>query len=60
MASPNWIALDNYFLSSDWKIGVRLSFEKIAAFEVLAERKHNYDLFIDNNYTDRLQSESCL
>ena len=42
------------------KIGVRLFVEKIAEFEDPAERKHNYDLFIDNNYTDRFQSESCL
>jgi hypothetical protein len=60
LARPNWIALENYFLGSAWKIGVRLFVEKIAAFEDLAELKRNYDLFIDNNYKYRSQGESCL
>ena len=60
VARPNFNTLGNYFLGSDWKIGVRLFVEKIAAVEDLTERKHNYDLFSEHNYTDRFQSKSCL
>ena len=59
-ARPDWVVLDSYFLGSQWETAVRPFIEKIAVIEDLADRKHNCDLFTDQNYTNRSQSESCL
>ena len=52
-ARPDWVVLDNYSLSSEWETTVRPFVEKIAVIEDLADRRHDCDLLIDQNYSDR-------
>ena len=52
-ARPDWVVLDNYSLSSEWETAVRPFVEKIAVIEDLADRHHDCDLLIDQNYSDR-------
>ena len=57
---PDWAVLDSYSLGFDWETAIRPFVEKIVVIDDLADRKHNCDLFTDQNYTNRSQSESCL
>ena len=50
---PDWVVLDNYSLGSEWENAVRPFVEKIAVIEDLADRYHDCDLLIDQNYSDR-------
>jgi UDP-2,4-diacetamido-2,4,6-trideoxy-beta-L-altropyranose hydrolase len=50
---PEWVVLDNYSLGSEWETAVRPFVEKIAVIEDLAGRRHDCDLLIDQNYSDR-------
>ncbi len=50
---PDWVVLDNYSLGSEWENAVRPFVEKIAIIEDLADRHHDCDLLIDQNYSDR-------
>jgi len=50
---PDWVVLDNYSLGSEWETTVRPFVEKIAVIEDLAGRRHDCDLLIDQNYSDR-------
>jgi len=52
-ARPDWVVLDSYSLDSEWETAVRPFVEKIAVIEDLADRRHDCDLLIDQNYTDR-------
>jgi len=57
---PSWLVVDSYKLDDKFEQKLRGYVEKIAVIEDLADRKHNYDLFIDNNYKYRSQGEACL
>lgn len=57
---PDWMVLDSYSLGIEWETALKPFVEKIAVIDDLADRNHNCDLFVDQNYTDRSQSESCL
>ncbi len=50
---PDWVVLDNYSLGSQWETAVQPFVEKIAVIEDLADRHHDCDLLIDQNYSDR-------
>jgi len=59
-ARPSWLVVDGYKLDDKFEEKLRRYVKKIAVIEDLADRKHNYDLFIDNNYKYRSQGELCL
>jgi UDP-2,4-diacetamido-2,4,6-trideoxy-beta-L-altropyranose hydrolase len=52
-ARPDWMVLDNYSLGSEWETAVRPFVEKVAVIEDLADRHHDCDLLIDQNYSTR-------
>ncbi len=52
---PDWAVLDSYSLGFDWETAIRPFVEKIVVIDDLADRKHNCDLFLDQNYTARSQ-----
>ena len=52
---PDWVVLDSYSLGFDWETAIRPFVEKIVVIDDLADRKHNCELFLDQNYTARSQ-----
>ena len=52
-ARPGWMVLDSYSLGIEWETALKPFVEKIAVIDDLADRNHNCDLFVDQNYTDR-------
>lgn len=51
------MVLDSYSLGIEWETALKPFVEKIAVFDDLADRNHNCDLFVDQNYTDRSQRD---
>jgi UDP-2,4-diacetamido-2,4,6-trideoxy-beta-L-altropyranose hydrolase len=47
------MVLDSYALGIEWETALRPFVEQIAVIDDLADRSHNCDLFVDQNYTDR-------
>ncbi|MCX6535393.1 MAG: UDP-2,4-diacetamido-2,4,6-trideoxy-beta-L-altropyranose hydrolase, partial [Actinobacteria bacterium] len=51
--SPDWLVVDNYRLDKQWEQMVRPYALKIAVIEDLPNRRHNCDLLLDQNFSDR-------
>ena len=47
---PDWIIVDHYLLDHVWEERVRPYTKKIMVIDDLANRKHNCDLLLDQNY----------
>ena len=50
---PSWLVVDSYKLDDKFEQKLRGYVEKIAVIEDLADRHHDCDLLIDQNYSDR-------
>ncbi len=50
---PDWLIVDSYVLDKQWEQIMRPHVSKIAIIEDLADRRHDCDLLIDQNYSDR-------
>ena len=50
---PSWLVVDSYGLDNEFEQKLRGYVEKIAVIEDLADRRHDCDLLIDQNYSDR-------
>lgn len=50
---PSWLVVDSYCLDNEFEQKLRDYVEKIAVIEDLADRRHDCDLLIDQNYSDR-------
>ncbi len=50
---PSWLVVDSYNLDNKFEQRLREHVEKIAVIEDLADRRHDCDLLIDQNYSDR-------
>ena len=50
---PDWLVVDNYGLDKQWEQGMRPHTAKIAVIEDLPGRRHDCDLLLDQNYSDR-------
>ncbi|HAT2046647.1 TPA: UDP-2,4-diacetamido-2,4,6-trideoxy-beta-L-altropyranose hydrolase [Legionella pneumophila] len=50
MEKPDWIFLDHYNLDIKWEKEIRPFVNQIAAIDDLANRQHDCDLLIDQNY----------
>lgn len=48
----NWVIVDHYHLSSIWESELRPIAKKIFAIDDLANRNHDCDLLLDQNYED--------
>ena len=50
---PDWLIVDNYRLDKQWEQMMRPHALKIAVIEDLPSRRHNCDLLLDQNFSDR-------
>ena len=62
-----WVIIDNYLLDFKWETLVRKYTKNIMAIDDLANRKHNCDILLDQNYVnniytryDFLVPENCI
>lgn len=53
MEKPDWLFLDHYNLDIKWEKEVRPYVKQIAVIDDLANRDHDCDLLIDQNYYDK-------
>lgn len=56
----NWVIVDHYSLSSIWELQIRSVAKKIFSIDDLANRKHNCDLLLDQNYEDNSRYTSIV
>ena len=48
----NWIVVDHYGLDSKWENFLSHKFERIMVIDDIANRSHNCDILVDQNYED--------
>lgn len=53
MEKPDWLFLDHYNLDIKWEKEIRPFVKQIAVIDDLANRDHDCDLLIDQNYYDK-------
>ncbi|HDO26306.1 MAG TPA: UDP-2,4-diacetamido-2,4,6-trideoxy-beta-L-altropyranose hydrolase, partial [Nitrospirae bacterium] len=49
---PDWLIADHYEIDSSWESPLRRSVKNIMVIDDLADRKHDCDLLLDQNYND--------
>jgi UDP-2,4-diacetamido-2,4,6-trideoxy-beta-L-altropyranose hydrolase len=54
--SWDWIVVDHYALDMRWESAVRASCRKLMVIDDLADRQHNCDLLLDQNYYADIQT----
>lgn len=54
--NPHWLVVDHYSLGARWEGIVRKYAEKLMVIDDLADRRHECDILLDQNYTNRLVS----
>jgi len=50
----DWLIVDHYALDTDWETMLRPYADHLMVIDDLADRKHNADLFLDQNYNSPL------
>lgn len=61
-----WLVVDHYALDKQWEMQMRLFVKKIMIIDDLADRPHDCDLVLDQNYTkrenryNRLVPDTCI
>ncbi|HDZ61608.1 MAG TPA: UDP-2,4-diacetamido-2,4,6-trideoxy-beta-L-altropyranose hydrolase, partial [Nitrospirae bacterium] len=50
--SPDWLIVDHYEIDAAWESSMRNAAGKIMVIDDLADRKHDCDLLLDQNYND--------
>lgn len=64
--SPDWLIIDHYDIDISWETSLRKFVKKIMVIDDLANRRHNCDLLLDQNYSsngnryDRLVPDNCI
>ncbi len=53
--STNWLIIDHYGIDYVWEKNVRTNIEKIIVIDDLANRKHNCDILIDQNFYENIE-----
>ncbi len=53
--STNWLIIDHYGIDYVWEKNVRTNIEKIIVIDDLANRKHNCDILIDQNFYENME-----
>ena len=64
---PDWLIVDHYALDKSWETALRPKAEKIMVIDDLADREHDCDLLLDQNYFidgknryDKLTKPTCV
>ena len=47
---PSWLIVDHYGLGLEWELALRPHIEKLMVIDDLADRKHDCDVLLDQNY----------
>jgi UDP-2,4-diacetamido-2,4,6-trideoxy-beta-L-altropyranose hydrolase len=55
----DWIVVDHYGLDKRWEIAVRASCKKLMVIDDLADRQHDCDLLLDQNFYTDMQTRYC-
>jgi UDP-2,4-diacetamido-2,4,6-trideoxy-beta-L-altropyranose hydrolase len=55
-AAPNWLVVDHYALDSRWEIALRNYADRIMVIDDLADRPHDCDLLLDQNFDSPLHA----
>lgn len=53
--SSNWLIIDHYGIDHIWEKKFRKNVEKIIVIDDLANRKHNCDILIDQNFYEKME-----
>ena len=48
--SPDWLVVDHYAIDAEWEHGVRSCTDRLLVIDDLANRKHECEVLIDQNY----------
>ncbi len=48
---PDWLIIDHYHIGAEWESVLRKLVKKVMVIDDLADRKHNCDLLLDQNYS---------
>ena len=51
----DWLVVDHYALDVEWETAMRVGTEHIMVIDDLADRKHDCDVLLDQNYYDGLE-----
>jgi UDP-2,4-diacetamido-2,4,6-trideoxy-beta-L-altropyranose hydrolase len=52
---PNWLVVDNYAIAEPWENALRSCADRIMVIDDLADRRHDCDLILDQNFYDDLE-----
>ena len=52
----NWLVVDHYSLDARWENALRSSVKKIMVIDDIADRQHNCDILLDQNYYADMQT----
>ena len=55
-AKPDWLVVDHYALDYRWEAMLRTSVGRIMAIDDLADRRHDCDVILDQNYYENSES----
>lgn len=53
--STNWLIIDHYGIDYDWENKIHENVEKIIVIDDLANRKHDCDILIDQNFYEKME-----
>ena len=56
MSGCDWLVVDHYALDASWETAMRPRAKNIMAIDDLADRKHDCDLLLDQNYYDDMDT----
>ncbi|MBU0630358.1 MAG: UDP-2,4-diacetamido-2,4,6-trideoxy-beta-L-altropyranose hydrolase [Candidatus Margulisbacteria bacterium] len=55
-SGPDWLVVDNYALDENWESQMRPYVKNIMVIDDLADRSHNCDVLLDQNYFENLEN----
>lgn len=53
---PDWLIIDHYYIGAEWESSLRKMVTKVMVIDDLADRKHDCDLLLDQNYSSEEKS----
>ncbi len=53
--ASNWLIIDHYGIDYDWENKIHKNIEKVIVIDDLANRKHDCDILIDQNFYEKME-----